>query len=232
MKKILIAGILAILLINGTSLRAQLDADPNRILDKVLEQQKDILDYKVKVEIDVDVEFIKMPVKSAELYFKQPDKIKFKSDEFLMLPKKGLNQSVQKLLSEEYTAVLTGQELIERDYHYIIKIIPMGGSQDVVLSTVWVDSTTYLISRMESYTKSRGNSLISFEYYEDLKLPSKMTVEFEVKEFNIPLDFINRSIEIDKEKMKSDSLKTGYIYLNFYDYQVNQRLDDGFFEDE
>lgn len=209
--------------------RGQDNADPYSILDKVLEQQKNILDYKVQVEIDVDVDFIKMPVKTAELYFKQPDKVRFKSDEFLMLPKKGLNQSIQKILSEDYSAVLVGQELIGRDYHHMIKVIPLSGSPDIVLATVWVDSTSYLISRMETFTKSRGTSLIDFEYYPDLNLPSKMTVEFEVKEFNIPLDFINRTIEIDREKMKSDTLKKGHIYLRFYDYEVNQKLDDGIF---
>ena len=214
------------------ALLSQNGADPYAILDKVLEHQEGIKEYKVTVEIDVDVDFIKMPVKTAELYFKQPDKIKFKSDEFLMLPKRGLNQSFQKILSEDYSAVLVGQELIGRDYHYIIKVIPLGSNQDVVLSTVWVDSTDYLISRMESHTKSTGTSLIRFEYYEDLKLPSKMTVEFEVKEFNIPLDFINRTIEIDREKMKSDTLKTGYIYLNFYDYELNREIDDSLFEEE
>jgi hypothetical protein len=210
----------------------QQGADPYKILDKVLEHQEGIREYKVKVEIDVDVDFIKMPVKRAELYFKQPDKVRFKSDEFLMLPKKGLNQSIQKILSEDYTAVIVGQELIGRDYHYIIKVIPLGSGQDVVLSTVWVDSTDYLISKMESHTKSTGTSLIRFEYYEDLKLPSRMTVEFEVKEFNIPLDFINRTIEIDREKMKSDTLKTGYIYLDFYDYELDREIDDSVFEDE
>lgn len=215
-----------------SDVKAQQEPDPYQILDKVLEQQQDIYDYRVKVEIDVDVDFIKMPVKQAELFFKQPDKVRFKSDEFLMLPRKGLNQSIQKILSEEYNAVVTGQELIGRDFHYIIKVIPLGRNQDVVLSTVWVDTVTYLITRMESYTKTRGNSLIEFEYYEDLKLPSKMTVEFEVKEFNIPLDFINRTIEIDRDKMKSDTLKTGYIYLNFYDYRINQKIDDSVFEEE
>jgi outer membrane lipoprotein-sorting protein len=208
------------------------EATADEILDKVLEVQKDIKDYSANIEIDVDVDFIKMPVKTATMYFKAPDKVKFKSDEFLMLPRKGLDQSVQSLLMGEYSAVIVGQEYLGQQYNYIIKVIPLGKKQDLVLATLWVDSTSYLITKMENYSHSRGNYKVFFEYYRDLKLPSHLTVEFEVEEFNIPLDFVNRTIEIDKEKMKSDTLKTGYVYIKFSDYQVNYGVEESVFMDE
>jgi hypothetical protein len=206
--------------------------DPHLILGKLIEKQSAIRDYEAKVEIDVDVEFIKMPVKTATIYFEQPDKVKFKSDDFLMLPKKNMSQSmVTTLLQEDYNAIYVEEDYIEGEPYHYIKIIPYR-SKDIVLSGLWIDTTTHLVRRMENFNKSGGNFLIDFEYDKTVQLPSRMKVTFQVKEFNIPLDFINRNIEIDKEKVKGDELKTGHIYLRFYDYKINKGVSDDIFTEE
>jgi len=208
------------------------ETDPETILRMYLDSQAGILDYEADVEIDVDVDFIRMPVKEVTVYYKAPDKIKFKSDEFFMLPRRGLDQSIRQVLMGEHTSVLVGQEYIGTRYHHIIKVIPLSRKSDLVLATLWVDSTTFLITKMENYSRSRGNFNVFLEYYEDIQLPSKISIEFEVKEINFPMDFINRTIEIDREKMKSDTLKTGYVYLRFSDYKINYGVNEAVFIDE
>ena len=224
--------IIMMITLSGISLSASLQqADPYEVISRILEEQKKILDYEVEVEIEVDVEFIKMPVKHATMFYKQPDKVKFRSKDFILLPRRGLDQSLRKVIGEGYSAVFAGEEKIEGLNHWIIKVIPMN-NDEIVLSTLWIDQESLLITRMENFTKSKGNYIASFRYYPDLKLPSEIKISFEVKEFSIPLDFVNRTIEVDKEKMKNQEIKTGNIYLRFNGYKINKGLSDELFNDD
>ena len=93
--------------------------DASQILKTVLAKQNRINDYQVNIEIELDVDFINMPVKHAVMYYKHPQKIKFKSDEFIMLPQKGLNFSLRKILKKKFTSIFTGYEYIDQRRHYI-----------------------------------------------------------------------------------------------------------------
>ena len=69
------------------------ERDPYLILDSLKTRLDGIEDYSAEIEIEVDVDFINMPKKHATIYFKQPDRIRFRSKEFIMLPKRGLNNN-------------------------------------------------------------------------------------------------------------------------------------------
>ena len=97
--------------------------NPDSLLLKVKEKLEVIKDYKADIVISLDVDFIKMPDKNAKMYFKYPDKVRFTSDEFFMLPKNGFGMSVQKILKNDYLAVYSGIEEIDNHPHYVIKII-------------------------------------------------------------------------------------------------------------
>ena len=195
--------------------------DPYEIINKILDDQSRLPDYEVDVEIEVDVEFIRMPVKTARMTFKQPDNIKFKSDDFLMLPKRGLNQSILDITSGGYDAVITGSESIDGRLNWIIKVIPLK-HDEIILSTFWVDQEKFLINKAENFSRSGGVYLVNITYYPQLNLPEEIQVTFEVKEFKIPLDLVNRTIEIDEEKLKTDEIKTGRVYLRFKDYKFSE----------
>jgi hypothetical protein len=174
-----------------------------------------------------------MPIKRAVMYYKHPRMIKFESDEFIMLPQKGLDFSLRKFLDKDFTAILTGSEDINQRRHYIIKVIPTKTRSDIVLSTLWLDTEWLVISKVENNTRSEGSYTIDFTYTATSDvLPSEIKITFEVGHFNIPLKFIGKPIEIDEKKIKRGEIKTGVVYLRFSDYKVNMGLDDEFFEDE
>jgi outer membrane lipoprotein-sorting protein len=207
--------------------------DTNQILKTVLSKQEKINDYQVNIEIELDVEFINMPVKRAVMYYKHPQMIKFKSDEFIMLPQKGLDFSLRNLLKKDFTSILAGYENINQRRHYIIKVIPTKTRSDIVLSTIWLDTELFVISKVENNTRSEGSYTIDFTYgaQSDI-LPSEIKITFEMGHFNIPLKFIGKPIEIDEKKLKKGEKKTGVVYLRFSDYKMNVGLKDDFFEDE
>jgi len=232
MKRLLFMSISMFMVISLTRAHAQYE-DANQILKSALAKQDRINDYQVNIEIELDVDFINMPVKHAVMYYKHPQKIKFKSDEFIMLPQKGLNFSLRKILKKNFTSIFIGYEYIDQRRHYIIKVIPTKKHSDIVLSTIWLDTELFVISKVENNTRSDGSYTIDFTYgTQSDVLPSEMKITFEVGHFNIPLKFIGKPIEIDKKKLNAGEKKTGVVYLRYSNYKINVGLKDDFFEEE
>ncbi|MCD4695465.1 MAG: outer membrane lipoprotein-sorting protein [Bacteroidales bacterium] len=218
------------LILSDKTLSAQ-DYNPYHIIDTLKSKLEKIHDYQADIEIEVDVDFINMPVKKAVVYFKQPDKIKFKSDEFIMLPKRGFNNQMMKILDEPYNAIYVGKEDIKGKNHHVLKIIPMGKKPQVVLATWWIDQNSFLISKTESNTRDEGTFTIEFEYNDNFILPTEMLFSFEIENLNIPLKFMGKAAGIDKEKLNQEEIKTGKVFIRFSNYQVNKKMSDDFFEE-
>jgi hypothetical protein len=209
------------------------EPDAEFLISKVLTELEKIKSYQVDVEIEVDVEFINMPVKHATMYYKHPDKIKFKSDEFIMLPKKGLNNGIRNLLSEPYSIVHVGTEMINGSNHHVVKIIPLGRKPDIILATLWINAETYLVSKSENSTRNEGTFTVEFSYTDPaIALPSEMIISFEIENLKIPLKFIGKTQGIDIDADKAKGKQEGKVYLRFKNYILNQPIDNSVFEDE
>ena len=207
--------------------------NPDSLLLKVKEKLEVIKDYKADIVISLDVDFIKMPDKNAKMYFKYPDKVRFTSDEFFMLPKNGFGMSVQKILKNDYLAVYSGIEEIDNHPHYIIKIIPDSKRSDIALSTLWINPANALISKMENTTKNNGSYIISLDYNDSgVELPSAIKISFQVEKFKIPLNFIGKNTVVDKDKLKGEGLKQGNVYIKLTYYDINKGIEDSFFDEE
>src|SRR3990172_12737060 len=81
------------------------DTDPYRILENVKKTYQGINDYTAKARININVEFIHIPQKEAEVFFKAPDKYRYKSEGFIMIPKKGIDFSIVALMSKPFDAI-------------------------------------------------------------------------------------------------------------------------------
>ncbi len=209
------------------------EINPDSILLKVKEKLEIVKDYKADIEIHLDVDFIKMPDKKAKMYFKQPDKLKFTSDEFIMLPKGGVGISVRKILKEEYLAVYSGQEEINGKLHLVIKIIPESRKSDIVLSTLWIGANNYLISKMENTSRNNGSYIVYLNYNDpEIELPTEIEISFQVENLKIPLRFIGKNPKIDKDKLKEEGTKEGSIFIVLTYYGINEGIKDSFFDED
>jgi hypothetical protein len=210
--------------------------DPDVILKKVLDLFNKVQDYEVDVKIKVDVEFIKAPDTEAKIYFKQPNKVKFKSETFAMLPREGFDYSPNQLLKKKYTAFYVREDTIDNHKTSVIKVIPLGETDDIILSTLWVDQSKNLISKVETTTKTKGTFAIELEYnFTDLNypLPSLMTFSFNIDKTNIPVGF-SGELENDLNQKKKDSkpTTTGKVYVTYSNYKVNLGIPDDVFEEK
>ncbi|MBN2174251.1 MAG: hypothetical protein JW731_08975 [Bacteroidales bacterium] len=207
--------------------------NPYAVIDSLRSGLEKIQDYQADMEIEVDVDFIKMPVKHATIYFKQPDKFKFKSDEFFMLPRRGFNNSFQKIIKEEYNALYTGEEIINGRRQYVIKIIPLSKKPDIILATWWIDEERYLVSRAESNTRNDGTFLIDFIYHDPaINLPAEMKITFEIEKMKLPLIFMGKKEGVEFEKNQTKGKREGVVYIRFSNYLINQNPDIDFEEND
>ncbi|MBT8379329.1 MAG: hypothetical protein KJN64_08870 [Ignavibacteria bacterium] len=207
--------------------------DPEKILERVKDEFKVIEDYKADISVKVDIPFIKMPEREAKLYFKQPDNIHIESEGFAMLPKEGINFSPISLFESEHTSFYEKEEIIEGIESAVIKVIPLNDKSDLVLSTLWIDLERYLILKIESSRKPTGTFAIEFDYTkinEKYYLPERIEFTFSVE----PLMFRSRNrsqLNPDENKQPEDSskVKTGKVFINYSNYDVNTGIPDSLF---
>ena len=222
--------IILVLALNSTINTYGQPRDVNGIIDSVEARLNRVVDYQANIEVEVDVDFIKMPVKHATILYKQPDKIKLISDEFLMLPKRGLGKRVTKILEEPYTALYLGEDTINGRIQHLIRIVPMGRKPEVILATWWVDTSTFQISRNESNLRDGGSFVIDFiyEHKQDI-LPKEMVFSFEIEKLNLPLKFIGKSQGIETDPSEMKPVSQGKVYLRFSEYRINTGINDEMF---
>jgi outer membrane lipoprotein-sorting protein len=209
--------------------------DPNEIINGVITNFNKVNDYKVDVNIKVDVDFIKVPETKAKIYFKQPDKVHLEAEGFAMLPKNGMEFSPSSLLKKDYTAIYEQDVELNGFKTSIVKVIPLGDQGEVILSTLWIDQNKQVIRKVESTTKTNGTFTIDFTYDDKIKYPlaAKIIFSFNMDKMNIPATISGEPNDEkpDKKDKNSDSRTKGKVFVNYSNYVVNKGVPDSIFED-
>ena len=207
--------------------------DPKQILDNVKKAFEKIEDYEVDVHLKLDVPFLKMPESDAKLFFKQPDKIHVESEKFAVLPKEGLNFSPIGMLNGDYTTLYEREDTLQNVKVSVVKLIPVGNDNDIILTTFWIDQKRSLIIKVESSRRPTGTFSLEFKYGifdEHYVLPSSMVFTFTVEKMRFRRG-MEGNIESDDDANKKDSGPvTGKVYLSYSNYKVNRGLPDELFE--
>lgn len=198
--------------------------------DDLLNQIKNkinlVNDYSANVEVSVNMDFLKMPKSKAELYFKKPDKFKFHSNNFAILPKAGVDFNPQKILDNDFSAVIVGDTLIDNSLMSIVKITSESDSSKFSSANLFVDRNELLIKKI-FLDAGEGSSIvteINYDTQKEFALPSeiKVSLDFNETEKDNPT----------KRRSKIPSNFKGDITIRYTDYKVNQGIDDSVFIDE
>lgn len=142
--------------------------------------------YTAQLDIKVDVPFMRVPDMKATLKHTAPDKTTIDAPGFAMLPKDGVDLGALKLLSKDFTAIDMGVENAMRK----IKVLPSDESSDIVVATIWVDTTAMVARKVVSTTKKAGTVTIELAY-DNAKarayaLPSFTKISMEMDALKIP----------------------------------------------
>jgi outer membrane lipoprotein-sorting protein len=231
----MIFRILSLVILFGTIGFSQ-PKNPEIILEKVKKEFEKIEDYQVDVKIKVDVDFLKMPDREATIFYRKPDKFHIDSENFALLPKSGLNFSPLGFLNYKYTSFYVREDTIKGTLTSVIKVIPLEGNTEVILSTLWVDIKRNIILKVESSRKPQGTFLIDLNYSktsQNFWLPSSMTFSFTVDRSFYPGKFNeDQNSESDKSNNDPAESETGKVYITYSNYKVNVGLSDELFEDK
>ncbi len=232
-KEILYFYLLVLMFINLGQAQAQ-EFNVQPLLDSVKNKFNKVNDYTADIKIKVNVTFIKIPVKDGKLYFKKPDKIKLVSKGFAMLPKRGMNFTFNELFEKKYSAIFMKNEIINKINTYVVKIIPLDESADILLATIWIDRKTQTIRKIDAVSKSNGNFVTLFDYpvkANPFDLPSQLTFTFEVTKATLPMG-VTGDFGGEKPKVKDNKPQKATLSISYANYIVNKGIADSFFKEE
>lgn len=195
------------------SASAQPKADS--LIAAVLHESDQVRSFQADVSIDVDVDFIRIPVKKGRVFYKAPDKFRFRATGFVLVPKKGLDFSVQEMLRQQHTAIYLSSD----DTNHLLKIVPMTDEADYVIATLWIDKQLPRINKMDITMRKKGNFVMTFTYGNlPFQLPVATQVDFDISQIDIPMKFLG-----NMKKEKSDKPKSGQgrVKMTYSDFKIN-----------
>lgn len=208
--------------------------DAGSLIQKIKQKLDQVKDYEAKGKMKTNVAFLKVPVADITLYFKKPEKIKFKTAKGVsFIPKGAVSINLNNILGNgKYTALDAGTDKIGATAVRVVKLLPEDDNSDVVLSTLYIDEANMLVRKTRTTTKENGTYELELSYgkYITYALPDKIVFSFNTKDYKLPkgvtFDFDDGAARkpVDKEKNKK-----GRAEIVFSSYKINQGVPDAVF---
>ncbi len=197
--------------------------DAAALLAEVLKKSQAVKSFEADVDIDVDVDFIRIPVKRGRVFYKEPDKFRFRATGFVLMPKQGLNFTMNEILNSNHVAIYAGEE----EGNHKIKIVPLDDKATFVLATAWTDQKQARINRLEVSTQNQGNYTLHFIYgQQGYEIPVETKISFEINQVDIPMKFIG-NLKVDKKRAGEKS--SGTVTLKYSNFKINVEIPDEVF---
>ncbi len=209
--------------------------DPNELLTKLKTKFNSVRDYTADVVIKVKVEFLKIPITKAKIYYKAPDKIKVDAKGFAMLPRSGLDFANTSMLKNKYDAIYVKDELVNGINCAVVKVIPSDPGE-VIISTMWIDPIKCELRKFVTTTKSNGTFDVVLTYDKaqpNLVMPASLNISFDVNKIQLPKsmsgDLTGETAHVEKSETKKTT--RGQIFINYSNFKINQGLKDELFKE-
>ena len=208
------------ILLVGSGLLAQ-DVDP--ALQRLKQRMDSISGFQARVRMEVDISFVNMPVKYAEVHYRKGEAIRITSEDFVLIPKRGLDLTLNELYKHPFMTLNLGKVRFAGRQCEMIKVIPTTDRSDYSIATLWLDTAALRILKSQISTKKNGVFDIVYHYKsEPLALPSEILVKFAVSGVKIPLRFLGKDTQVDREGMEANSGEEGTITLQLEDVQLSR----------
>ncbi|MBL0145754.1 MAG: hypothetical protein IPP48_08310 [Chitinophagaceae bacterium] len=138
------------------------------------------------------------------------------------------------LSNGKYSVLDAGTDKIGNTSVRIVKLLPEDDNADVVLSTLYIDATNFVIRKAKTTTKDNGTYELEMSYgkYITYGLPDKIIFSFNTKDYKMPkgvtFDFedgTSKAKPADKSKPQK-----GTVQLDFKSYTINKGIADTVFQ--
>ncbi|MBY0347798.1 MAG: hypothetical protein K2W79_06015 [Hydrotalea flava] len=227
--KILCALLLALMHVQYSAAQ-----DETALIEKVKQKLDQVHDYVATGRMKTDVAFIKAPVGTVKIYYKQPDYFRLiREGGISILPKGGVTVNMNAIMAtKSYVALFAGNTVTDGFPTRIVKLLPMNENNDIVLTTLYIDEKNLLIRKAITTTKENGTYQINMQYgrYSNLGLPDKVIFTFNTQNYKIPkgvtLEMDEPLTDTDRKKMQQ---KNGKVEIDYASYTINKGLPQGIF---
>jgi hypothetical protein len=178
-----------------------------------------------------DVAFIKAPPGKVKVYFKKPNKYLLKRENGIsILPKGGVSVNMSSMLGANFTAIASGETVVNGTKVKIVKLLPNDENGDVVLTTLYIDEPNLLVKKSNTTTRENGSYEMEMSYgkYGGYGLPDKVIFLFNTKDYKIPKGVTLEFETGDAPKDVKD--KKGRVEITYTSYTINKGLADAGFK--
>lgn len=192
----------------------------------VKKRHESILAFQANVQVHVDVSFITMPDKEVQAVFQKGEELIVTSEDFVLIPKRGLDLSFSELFEYPYLTVDRGPAEGKAPSIIAVSILPLDNQAEFSVANLHIDTVNHRILWAEINTKEDGTYVLDLTYPDkQAVLPSKLDVSFEIDRIKIPLNFAGNDVSVDRKKTKGSGKKSGKIELLFMykDIQKSQK---------
>ena len=203
----------------------------NALISRVNKKFNSVKDYKAAAVIKTDIPFIKMLSVSADIYYKQPDKVHIDTKGIAILPKQTNGFMMDALKdSNTFMAIDAGNTIVNNIQVHIIKVLPTSDTSDLILGTFYIEDKTSLIHKAQITSKSRGTVDVMMKYgqYANYNLPDTIIFEMDVNKFKIP-KAVAADLENNSKKDTDKKPKKGKVTITYKNYSINKGISDAVF---
>jgi len=190
-------------------------------LIKMRQRLDSVLSFQVNLQLETDISFINMPVKRALMRWEKGKTVQFTTKDFILLPKRGLDFSLRTLFEYPFVTLVRGVATQNGQIIKEMNVIPADRRADFSIATIWLNTSLRRVEAAEISTQKDGTYFLQMHYRlaKDI-FPDRVAVKFEIEKIKIPLNFMGKGTQVDKEKLKVDGMKSGKIFLNMSDYLI------------
>lgn len=196
------------------------ELSPEQMLRKSLNLYENIHDYQAHVKVQVRMEGVDIPDRTATLYYKKPDKLMIQSDQIILLPRQAVlyMHELGAQVHKQAKVLLIGKISKPQKLTYVMKIIPKKDNPAKPLRIlVYLDGKRWTVDTMKIYENAKLMVQLDAKYTHvngKFWLPSSLTLRL--------------ATAIGAHHGSAN--KGGTASITFSDYRVNLGLGDEFFE--
>jgi outer membrane lipoprotein-sorting protein len=207
--------------------------DAAALVEKTRARLDLVNDYQAIGQMKTDVSFLKVPEAQVVVYFKRPDKLKIQNEKGISLvPKGAVTISLNNLLKGKYTVIEAGAEMENGHRVRVIKLLPQDENADLVLSTLYIDETRFLILRARTTTRENGTYEVRMDYgkYSAFALPDRVIFTFNIKDYKLPKGVTFDYDDGSPKKPETAADAKGRVEINYRSYIINKGVPDTVFQ--
>jgi hypothetical protein len=179
-------------------------------IERLIEKYSDIIEVRCEVNINIDVEGMKIPDKLVQVQIAKDKPPRIEGKGLTLLPKKGFIGQFRELFDTPMQPIF----LSRRGANAVYKLVSLDPGSDWVTADIEFDERSLLIYNAAITTRKHGTFYTEHEYEKGV-FPSSSIITFDIEKFKIPLKFIGRSEEIPLIEESNEIQAKGKITLTY-----------------